>query len=204
MKISFRILALVFAAMLESCAVSPRLLEQTSSARSSIPATNVLIVVDGKAFGNPPFGPGGHAYMDAMGFALQEGLTGLPVHVVTIDPMQLENPEMKALNEIHPNYVLRLRTLSVISRNAVPITAVWQLDASEVSTTASRLPGQPQLTRTQFNFRAVYRARAQGPTCSGSLLGSEDSARRCGGAMGKVFADALLDAQVFTPRQTPQ
>jgi hypothetical protein len=172
--------------MLESCAVSPRLLEQTSSARSSIPATNVLIVVDGKAFGNPPFGPGGRAY------------------VVTIDPMQLENPEMKALNEIHPNYVLRLRTLSVTSRNAVPITAVWQLDASEVSMTASRLPGQPQLTHTQFNFRAVYRARAQGPTCSGSLLGSEDSARRCGREMGKVFADALLDAQVITPRQTPQ
>ncbi|MFM0213844.1 hypothetical protein PQQ96_41410, partial [Paraburkholderia sediminicola] len=199
MKKLFRVVALVFTVVLTGCATSPQLLEQTSAERTSVPAKSVLIVINGAVFDNPPFGPGGRVFLDAMGSALQESVSGVPVRVIAIDPMQLENPEAKALNEMHPNYVLRLHTVSLTTRNGIPVNAVWQLDAAEVSTsvTTSEAQGPAQMTSTRFNFRTVYRARAQGRAGPGSVFDSANSAQNCGSAMGKTLGAAVAAAQAL-------
>jgi hypothetical protein len=199
MKKWFRVIALVFAVVLTGCAISPQLLEQTRAERTPMPAKSVLIVINGNVFDNPPFGPGGKVFLDAMGSALRDSVTGVPVRVITNDPMQLENPEVKALKEMHPNYVLRVHTVSLTTRNGVPVIAVWQLDAAEVSTsvTSSEVPGQGQVTSTRFNFRTVYRARVQGRAGPGSLFDSANSAQDSGSAMGKTLGAAVAAAQVL-------
>jgi hypothetical protein len=199
MKKLFRVVAFVFAVVLTGCAIKPRVLEQTSAERTAMPAKSVLIVINGTVFDNPPFGPEGKAFLDAMGSALQASVSGVPVRVITTGPMQLENPEPKALKEMHPNYVLRLHAASLTMRNAVPVSAVWQLDAAEVSiaVTTSQEQGKASTTSTQFNFRTVYRVRVQGPVGPGSVFDSEHSARNLGTAMGKTLGDAVATAGVL-------
>ncbi len=184
--------ACAVAAALAGCVIQPDLLEQNSAGAPPTAANRILVVVDSRLFGNPPYGTEGRAYMSGLGSGLQHALADVPSKVVEVDAMAFTNPVPPALQALQPSHAIRVHTVSDLRRADVPIHATWQMDVSSVTTAAiPATEGKPAGTR--FTLKPIYKARAEGDTC----LDSDGLAYQCGEAMGKLLGDTLRAAHVM-------
>ncbi|MCY0387412.1 hypothetical protein OVY01_09215 [Robbsia sp. Bb-Pol-6] len=103
-----------------------------------------------------------------MADVLRNQAGNIPVTVVTIDPMALDNELGEAIIANKPGQIMRVHTVSVRSNQYGPLASTWQLDIDNVSqhpvAPSGTSAGQVAVTR-----RTIYRVRVSGPTCMGSL-----------------------------------
>jgi hypothetical protein len=201
--------AALLAVALAGCTTPLQMLGQ-NIATGVVPtqATQVLIVLDGKVFGEKPtFGSEGQAYLDGLGEGLQQGLPEVQAKVIQIgDPLAFGNPMPGALRQVRPSHVIRVWTASLerqgltmtntggapLSAGMTPVSAVWEMDATSV--TLTDLPATAgKHAALRIATRPIYKMRTRGDTCTDS----DTLATRCGVEMGKFMADKLRAAHVM-------
>ncbi|MDN7562286.1 hypothetical protein [Burkholderia orbicola] len=170
----------------------PNLLRESSAGIAPSAAHNILVIVNGTAFDAPIFGSQGPAYLSGLGQGTQEALTNIPTKVIRIDAMEFDNQVQQTITAMRPSHVIRLSTVSELSRRGTPISATWQIDVSNV--TATPVPaanGRP--ANTHFTVQPIYRAQADGETC----IDTDSLAKKCGTEMGKLLGNAVRAAHVM-------
>lgn len=181
----------VVAALVSGCVATPNLIGENTAGIAPTEATAILVVVDGKAFDGPAFGSEGRAYLAGLGEGILAALAGVPTKVVELDEMKFVNPVPAALRAMGPSHTIRLFTESEMARYGTPISATWQMEVSNVTTTLVPATGDKP-GGTRYTIKPIYKARADGETC----LDSDSLAKKCGAAMGKMFGDTLRAAHV--------
>lgn len=207
MRFLHRWAAVVLAIALAGCTTPPQFLEQnTAVGVTPSPATRVLIVIDGKMFGDQlAFGSEGEAYLQGLAQGFQQALPEVQSQVVRVgDPMSFGNPVPRAIHALRPSHMIRLWTASVTRRGLVvsntgmvapttsdmtPVSAVWEMDAVTVG--IGDVPDRPGTIHV--TTRMIYKARTEGDTCTDS----DSMATHCGAEMGKFLADTLRAAHVM-------
>jgi hypothetical protein len=180
------------AALVSGCVATPNLIGENTAGIAPTEATAILVVVDGKAFDGPAFGSEGRAYLAGLGEGLQAALAGVPTKIVELDEMKFVNPVPAALRAVRPSHTIRLFTESETARHDTPISATWQMEVSNVTTTLVPATGDKP-GGTRYTIKPIYKARADGETC----LDSDGLAKKCGAAMGKMFGETLRAAHVM-------
>lgn len=169
------------------------------SRRPAQPAkvSSLLIVMDASVFGSDQLHGNGRNYLASMAGVLRDQAGNIPVTVVTVDPMSLDNDLGRAIIANKPSQIMRVHTVSVQSDRYGPVSATWQLDVENVSQhpAASNGASAGQIT---VERRPIYRVRVSGPTCS-SVLAIESVVRGCGAKVGQAFVDRLRESHVMTP-----
>lgn len=201
-KVLGTILAEAIVVAVAGCSTVPTLTNETKIATPTAAMKSVLIEINESGYDNFGMGRSGRDYMEAMGTAFRGTLPpDIPARIISIDGMALDNPEGRALDETHPNYIMRLHPLSISTVQGTSRT-VWQLDVSQVTIAQSVTTGPhgKPITRTHYTIRPVYRSRANGRVVREALLVSAATVRQRGAEMGKTLGEALNAAQVLGVR----
>ncbi|WP_175240813.1 MULTISPECIES: hypothetical protein [Burkholderia cepacia complex] len=193
MKILRCFAACVISSIVSGCiATPPSLLRESSAGVEPTAANGILVIVNGTAFDSPVFGSQGPAYLSGLGEGLQNALTSIPTKVIKLDAMAFDNQVQPAITSMRPSHIIRLSTVSELSRHGTPVTATWQIDVSNVM--AMPIPAANEKPAgTRFTLQPIYRAQADGETC----LDTDSFAQRCGIAMGKLLGKAVRAAHVI-------
>lgn len=130
--------------------------------------------------------------MSGLGKGMQEALTNIPTKVIRLDAMGFDNQVQPTITAMRPSHVVRLSTVSELSRRGTPISATWQIDVSNVTATPV-LAANENPASTHFMVQPIYRAQADGETC----IDTDRLAQKCGIEMGKLLGNAVRAAHVM-------
>lgn len=193
MKILHCFAACAVATLVCGCITTPPdLLRESSAGIAPTTVNNILVIVNGTAFDSPAFGTQGPAYLSGLGTGMQESLNSVPTKVIRFDSMGFDNQIQPTIAAMRPSHIIRLFTVSELSRQGTPVSATWQIDVSRVTTTpVPAADAEPASTR--FKVQPIYRAQASGETC----LDTDTLAQKCGVEMGKLLGNALRAAHVM-------
>jgi hypothetical protein len=157
-----------------------------------------VVEVDDSAFARTAFGHLGNAYVDAMGRAVKDSESDIPVLLVTTNAMQLHEKGVEAIIEARPTHLIRLHVVSTLSRAEQPVAVIWQLDLMSVTVTALDVSNRPGTYRV--SYKPVYRVQLSGPLCiDDTTLTVQHQVAQCGQRMGDAFVRRLKERHVMTP-----
>lgn len=197
MKTIKRLAALIMPPFVLAGCVGASVVSESKLPAHQAKVSSLLIVMDSSVFAGEQFHGNGKPYLAAMADVLRDQAGNIPVTVVTVDPMSLENDVGRAIIANKPSQIMVVHTVSLQSNRYGPVSATWQLDIEDVSQHSVVSNGAPT-GQTSVSRRPIYRVRVSGLTCMG-LLSIESVVRGCGAKVGQTFVDRLREAHVMTP-----
>jgi hypothetical protein len=191
-------LALSVLLLLVAGCANPELVQESLVPEHTVQVSSLVVEVDDSAFARTAFGHLGNAYVDAMGRAVKDSESDIPVLLVTTNAMQLHEKGVEAIIEARPTHLIRLHVVSTLSRAEQPVAVIWQLDLMSVTVTALDVSNRPGTYRV--SYKPVYRVQLSGPLCiDDTTLTVQHQVAQCGQQMGDAFVRRLKERHVMTP-----
>jgi hypothetical protein len=191
-------LALSVLLLLVAGCANPELVQESLVPEHTVQVSSLVVEVDDSAFARTAFGYLGNAYVDAMGRAVKDSESDIPVLLVTTNAMQLHEKGVEAIIEARPTHLIRLHVVSTLSRAEQPVAVIWQLDLMSVTVTALDVSNRPGTYRV--SYKPVYRVQLSGPLCiDDTTLTVQHQVAQCGQRMGDAFVRRLKERHVMTP-----
>jgi hypothetical protein len=191
-------LALSVLVLLVAGCANPELVQESPVPEHTVQVSSLVVEVDDSAFARTIFGHFGKTYVDAMGRAIKDSESDIPVSLVTTNAMQLHEKGVEAIIEAKPTHLIRLHAVSTLSRAGEPVAVVWQLDLMSVTVTALDVSNRPGTYRV--TYLPVYRVQLSGPFCiDDTTLTVQHQVAQCGQEMGDAFVKRLKERHVMTP-----